>query len=199
MTTLSRILTALAAVALLGAFAWPLWSIGLVAPQYPEGLGMKIRLTTVVGAKDNDLRNINQLNHYIGMKVIDPDAIPELKYMPWVVAGLSTLGLIVAVIGRRKPLVGWVTVLTVGSLMGLADFWRWTYDYGHNIDTEHAIIKIPGTFYQPPIFGVKQILNFTATSWPAPGGLAVMAGVTLAFVATVLAFRTRAPNVLGAI
>ena len=199
MSTLSRILTALAAIALLGAFAWPLWSIGLVAPQYPEGLGMKIRLTTVVGAKDNDLRNINQLNHYIGMKVIDPDAIPELKYMPWVVAGLSTLGLIVAVIGRRKPLVGWVTVLTVGSLMGLADFWRWTYDYGHNIDTEHAIIKIPGTFYQPPIFGVKQILNFTATSWPAPGGLAVMAGVTLAFVATVLAVRTRAPNVLGAI
>ena len=160
---------------------------------------MKIRLTTVVGAKDNDLRNINQLNHYIGMKVIDPDGIPELKYMPWAVAGLSIMGLVVAVIGRRKLLAGWVTVLIVGSLIGLADFWRWTYDYGHNIDTEHAIIKIPGTFYQPPIFGVKQILNFTATSWPAPGGLAVMAGVTLACVATVLAFRTRAPNVLGAL
>lgn len=191
MSKLSRILTALAAIALLGAFAWPLWSIGLVAPQYPEGLGMQIRLTTVQGASENDLRNINQLNHYIGMKVIDPDAIPELKYMPWAVAGLSALGLLVAVVGKRKLLVGWVALLGIFSVAGLADFWRWTYDYGHDIDTEHAIIKIPGTFYQPPIFGVKQILNFTATSWPAPGGIAVMTGVTLAVVATVLAFRTR--------
>ena len=90
MSKLSRLLTALAAIALLGAFAWPLWSIGLIAPQYPEGLGMQIRLTTVQGASEHDLTNINELNHYIGMKVIDPDVIPELKYMPWAVAGLRT-------------------------------------------------------------------------------------------------------------
>ncbi|CAN5909091.1 hypothetical protein BH11GEM1_BH11GEM1_09260 [soil metagenome] len=198
MSKLSRLLTALAAIALLGAFAWPLWSIGLVAPQYPEGLGMKIRLTTVQGASEHDLTNINELNHYIGMKVIDPDAIPELKYMPWAVAGLSVLGLLVAASGRRRLLVGWVALLAVGSAAGLADFWRWTYDYGHDIDIEHAIIKIPGTFYQPPIFGVKQILNFTATSWPALGGIAVMVGVTLALAATVLAFREHDAHVLPA-
>ena len=195
MSKLSRSLTALAAMALLGAFVWPLWSITLVAPQYPEGLGMNIRLTTVAGAKDNDLININGLNHYIGMKVINPDAIPELKYMPWALAGLSGLGVLVAVSGRRKFLVGWVALLAAGSFAGLADFWRWTYDYGHNIDAEHAIIKIPGTFYQPPIFGVKQILNFTATSWPAAGGIAIMVGVSLAVTATVLAFRTHPPKV----
>ena len=198
MSKLSRLLTALAAIALLGAFAWPLWSIGLVAPQYPEGLGMKIRLTTVQGASEHDLTNINELNHYIGMKVIDPDAIPELKYMPWAVAALSALGLLVAASGRRTLLVGWVTLLVTGSAAGLADFWRWTYDYGHDIDIEHAIIKIPGTFYQPPIFGVKQILNFTATSWPALGGIAIMVGVTLALAATVLAFRGHNAHVLPA-
>ena len=191
MSKLSRLLSALAAIALLGAFAAPLWSITLVAPQYPEGLGMQIRLTTVQGTAENDLQNINELNHYIGMRVIDPNSIPELKFMPWMVAGLSVFGLLVAAVGKKALLVGWVGVLVAGSVGGLADFWRWTYDYGHNIDTEHAIIKIPGTFYQPPIFGVKQILNFTATSWPAPGGIAVMLGVALAVAATVLAFRSR--------
>lgn len=192
MTRLTRVLAALGAIALLGAFVWPLWSIGLVAPQYPEGLGMQIRLTTVQGASVNDLRNINQLNHYIGMKVIDPDAIPELRFMPWAVGGLFVLGLVVAATGKQKLLVSWVVVLIVGSVAGLADFWRWTYDYGHDIDVDHAIIKIPGTFYQPPIFGVKQILNFTATSWPAPGGIAVMIGVALAVAAMVLALRSPA-------
>lgn len=196
MTRLTRVLAALGAIALLGAFVWPLWSIGLVAPQYPEGLGMQIRLTTVQGASVNDLRNINQLNHYIGMKVIDPDAIPELRFMPWAVGGLCVLGLVVAATGKRKLLAGWVVALIAGSVAGLADFWRWTYAYGHDIDVDHAIIKIPGTFYQPPIFGVKQILNFTATSWPAPGGIAVMIGVALAVAAMVLALRSpvgRAP------
>ena len=38
------------AVVLLGAvFVAPLWSVRLVAPQYPEGLGMHIRLNTIEG------------------------------------------------------------------------------------------------------------------------------------------------------
>ena len=53
---------------------------------------------------------------------------------------------------------------------GLVDFWHWEYDYGHRLDFEHAIIKIPGMSYQPPLIGVKQLLNFTAVSWPDVGG-----------------------------
>ena len=41
--------------------------------------------------KEHDLKNINSLNHYIGMKAIEPDAIPELRYMPWIVAALAGL------------------------------------------------------------------------------------------------------------
>ena len=40
---------------------------------------MLIRINTVTGIKPNDLANINGLNHYIGMKAIEPDAIPELR------------------------------------------------------------------------------------------------------------------------
>ena len=44
--------TLLVAVVLLGAlFVTPLWSVRLLAPQYPEGIGMQIRLHTIEGVK----------------------------------------------------------------------------------------------------------------------------------------------------
>jgi copper chaperone NosL len=167
-------------------FVLPIWSIGLVAPQYPEGLGMLIRINTVAGATPTDLNNINELNHYIGMKIIDPSVIPELRFMPWIVAALIVLGLLAAAIGRRKIVWGWLAGLTGFAVVGIADFWRWTYDFGHNLDTEHAIIKVPGMVYQPPIIGSKQILNFTATSWPALGTWLAALAMALGIVALLL-------------
>ena len=41
-----------------------------------------IAVDKIVGEKKQDLNSINGLNHYIGMKVISPDDIPELRYMP---------------------------------------------------------------------------------------------------------------------
>jgi len=72
-------------------FFVPLWRIQLQAPQYPEGLGMLIRVNTITGIAPTDLNNINGLNHYIGMKAIEPAAIPVLRYMPWVVGALIVL------------------------------------------------------------------------------------------------------------
>lgn len=191
----SRLLTALAAVLLLGTFAFPLWRIELEAPQYPEGIGMLIRIDTVEGIKPNDLQNINGLNHYIGMKAIEPDAIPELRFMPWIVAGLAAAGLAAALIGRRGALVAWLATLGVAGVAGLADFWKWGYDYGHELD-EHAIIKIPDMAYQPPLIGSKQLLNFTAHSWPDVGGVLAGLACALGVLALVLAVRAsrRAPR-----
>ena len=185
---LSRLLTAVAAVLLLGAFAFPVWRIELEAPQYPEGIGMVIRVHTVEGIKPNDLANINGLNHYIGMKAIEPDAIPELRYMPWVVGGIAAAGLAVAAVGRRGPLAAWLGAFLAAGLAGLADFWRWGYDYGHDLDP-HAIIKIPGMAYQPPLIGSKQLLNFTAHSWPDVGGILAGLAFALGALALVLAVR----------
>jgi copper chaperone NosL len=186
-----RVLLA-AATLLLGAlFVTPLWTIRLVAPQYPEGLGMVIRLNTITGVKENDLRSINSLNHYIGMRAIEPDAIPELRFMPWIVAGLIVIGLVAIIVNRRRCLVGWASLLTVAGAAGLYDFWRWGYDYGHNLDASEAIIVVPGMTYQPPLVGSKQLLNFTATSWPALGGwLAALAFLCVA-AALVLSFSPR--------
>ena len=191
MPKLARTLTFMAALFLAATLALPIWRISLIAPQYPEGLGMQIRLNTVEGVKQQDLANINELNHYIGMKVIDPTAMPELHYMPWIVGALVAAGLLVALIGRRGPLYGWVAALAAGGAAGLGDFWRWTYDFGHHLDTEHAIIRVPGMVYQPPLIGVKQILNFRAASWPAPGGVLLAVAFGLGAWALVLAVRER--------
>jgi len=182
--------TLLVAVVLLGAlFVTPLWSVRLVAPQYPEGIGMLIKISNVVGMKEHDLRNINSLNHYIGMKAIEPDAIPELRYMPWIAAGLIAAGIGVVASGRRRLLVTWTGAFALLGAAGLYDFWRWSYDYGHNLDVENAIIVVPGMTYQPPLIGTKQLLNFKATSLPATGGLLAGVSFALAIGAIVMSYR----------
>lgn len=178
----SRTLLTAGAVLLVTLYVLPLWRIDLFAPQYPEGLGMLIRLSTIEGVKEYDLRNINALNHYIGMRTIDPAVIPELRIMPWAIAGLLVLGLAAAATGRRSLAVGWLAGLAAFGLAGMTDFWWWGYQYGHNLDP-NAIIVVPGMTYQPPLIGSRQLLNFTAYSWPAPGALAAGASFALGLVA----------------
>ena len=187
----ARVLTFLAAMLLATMYVTPVWSVRLAAPQYPEGLGMYIKLHTIEGVSEHDLDNINTVNHYIGMKTIEPDAIPELKYMPWIVAGLIVSGLTVAALGRRRLLVAWLASFALLGAAGLYDFWRWSYDYGHNLDLEKAVIVIPGMSYQPPLIGTKVLLNFTATSLPSAGGIAAGIAFVLAGAALFISYRRR--------
>lgn len=193
MSTRSRVLFLVGSLLLGLAFVLPIWAVYLQAPQYPEGLGMLIRINDITGLKPNDLENINNLNHYIGMKRIVPESIPELRLMPMIVAGLMATGLLVAAVGRRWLARLWIVLFAAVALVGLVDFYRWEYDYGHNLDTENAIIKIPGMNYQPPLIGSKQLLNFRATSIPAPGGYALIASLALGVLAVVLDWRRAAP------
>jgi hypothetical protein len=178
MSRSSRLIVALAALSLAVLYVLPLWHIGLKAPQYPEGLGLYIAADRIVGEKPQDLNSINGLNHYIGMKTIEPDDIPELRFIPKIIGGLIVLGVLVALVGRRGMLYGYAAVLVAFAAAGLADFYKWTYDYGHNLDPK-AIIKVPGMTYQPPLIGSKQLLNFHATSWPAAGGWVAILVVSL--------------------
>jgi copper chaperone NosL len=185
----TRILFAAASLSLALVYVLPLWHISLDAPQYPEGLGLYIGVSRISGEKPQDLNSINNLNHYIGMKVITPEDIPELRYMPWLVAGLIVTGVVAAASGKRALLAGWVALFGAGALAGLADFYRWGYDYGHNLDPE-AIIKIPGMSYQPPVLGGKQLLNFHATSWPAAGGWVAIVALTVGVVLVIREWRS---------
>jgi len=184
----SRWAVGLASLALALAYAFPLWHIALEAPQYPEGIGFYIWAGKLTGEKPQDLRSINGLNHYIGMKPIEPDTIAELRYMPLAIGALILGGLAVAITGRRRLLYVWLGAFVLFALVGLADFWWWEYDYGHNLDPT-AAIKVPGMNYQPPLIGAKKLLNFTAHSWPALGGLAIMAGAVVAMAVTWIEVR----------
>lgn len=191
MSKLSRVLVAVAGLVLALLYVTPLWRIDLGAPQYPEGLGMRIWVHQIEGAKPNDLQNINGLNHYIGMAPIHPDEIAELRFMPWVVAGLIGCALLVAVAGKRPLLYGFTVLYLLVAAVGLYDFWRWEYDYGHNLDPT-AAIRVPGASYQPPLIGAKKIMNFTAASWPDVGGVAAFVSLGLVLLAVGLEVRRRA-------
>jgi len=166
----------------------PLWRIDLLAPQYPEGLGLRIWVNQITGEKPQDLNSINNLNHYIGMRRIKPEDIPELRLMPWVIGAMVAGGLVTALAGRRWLLAVWVAGVSAGAAAGLADFWKWGYDYGHHLDPD-AAIRIPGMTYQPPLIGTKQLLNFYATSWPDLAGWCAIAAVALGIAVTVREFR----------
>ena len=79
MTPLSRKIFLAASLILVSTYFLPLWKISLDAPQYPEGIGMYIWLDSITGVNPHDLANINGLNHYIGMKKIEPES-----YIPWI-------------------------------------------------------------------------------------------------------------------
>lgn len=197
MSRRSRWMVAGGALLMLLGFITPLWRIQLLAPQYPEGLGLRIWVNQVRGARPPDLNSVNNLNHYIGMQRIESDAIPELRFMPWILGGLIVTGLLVAVVGRRRVLTGWLITASLVCLAGIADFWKWGYDYGHKLDP-HAIIKIPGMSYQPPLIGSKQLLNFHATSWPGLGGWAIVLALALAGAALFLDRRRTAATAAAA-
>jgi copper chaperone NosL len=162
---ISRILVGIAALSLIAAYFVPLWQILMWAPQYPEGLTMKIWINTLSG----EVRTISALNHYIGMKTIEASMFPEFKYMIYIVGALIGFGLLVSVVNRRFMLLSFAGLLVAAGIGALVDFYLWGYDYGHNLNPE-APIKIEGMSYQPPLIGTKQLLNFTAFSGPDIGG-----------------------------
>jgi copper chaperone NosL len=185
MKTHSKIIVIVASLILVLSFFFPIWYIDLEAPQYPEGIGIEIWLNKITGQKPNDLANINGLNHYIGMKEIVPDTIPELKIMPYIIIFLIVFGLITGISGKRSLVYIWIILFIVVAAVGIYDFYMWEYDYGHNLNP-HAAIKIPGMAYQPPLIGSKMLLNFNAISMPHIGSWVLVASVVLAVIALII-------------
>ncbi len=178
MNTKSRIMVAVAALMLILTFFFPLWTIDLNAPQYPEGLGIRIWLDQISGMKPNDLQSINGLNHYIGMKVIDPESIPELKIMPYIIVFMIVFGLLNAYMKNRKLIYIWLILFIILGVIGMYDFYMWEYDYGHQLNPD-APIKVPGMTYQPPLIGSKQLLNISAVSLPSTAAIVIFISMFL--------------------
>lgn len=161
----SRWVLLLGALSLVLTYFVPIWRIDLWAPQYPEGLTMKIWLSKLSG----QVEIINGLNHYIGMAHIKEEMFPEFGILPYCVAFLILAGITAALSARKKGVLAYFLLLVAAAAVALYDFWKWGYEYGHNL-SDDAPIKVPGMAYQPPLLGYKELLNFGAYSIPDIGG-----------------------------
>lgn len=184
LSTLSRVVIAITSLSIIASYFVPVWRIDLFAPQYPEGLVMKIWLKNLTG----DVDIINGLNHYIGMKKISVEMFPEFSYLIYLVAAFIIYGLVIAFTGSRKILFSYLVVSVIGGILALYDFYQWGYDYGHNLNPD-APIKVPGMGYQPPVIGHKKLLNFDAYSMPDVGGYIIIGVVLIAAIIWFIAKR----------
>ena len=186
----SRLIFLLGVLLPAGGFFLPLWQILMWAPQYPEGLGMKIWIDNISG----DVKIINALNHYIGMRNIEVDMFPEFGYMKLVVGLIILSGLLLVAINRRWSVYTYLGIMIATGMAALYDFYSWGYDYGHNLNPE-APIKVPGMAYQPPVLGTKQLLNFLAYSGPDSGGWLFIGSAVVTVLVILLEKFTKRPAI----
>jgi copper chaperone NosL len=180
-----RALALAAALLLLPTYFFPLWNLTMFAPQYGGGLRLDIYGYKLEGGNQGqDLKEINLLNHYIGMRDLAADDFTEFKWMPFVLGALALLFLRAAVVGRVLDLVDSFVLFGYFGLFSLWSFAYKLYRYGHDL-APTAPVKVPP--FMPPLFGGQQLANFEVYSYPSLGswalvgaGLALLVAITLA-------------------
>ena len=173
-----KALLVLAGLCIFSAVFLPIWRIELDAPQYPEGLGLLIYANRLAG----DVDIINGLNHYIGMKTLHAEEFIEFTVLPYIIGFFGLWTILTAFLKSKRAVIILLACFALFGVLAMYDFWRWEYEYGHNLDPTAAII-VPGMAYQPPLIGFKQLLNFGAYSIPDIGGwLMLLGGILIFFV-----------------
>lgn len=163
----TRIVLALAVIPLAFAATQKLWTLHFEAPQYPKGLDLYVYTYTIEGGNGGtDLPEINTLNHYVGMKKLDPADFADLDFIPFAIGALVLLALRVAVIGDVRSLIDLAVLTGYFGAFSIGRFVYMLYRYGHDLDP-HAPITLPS--FMPPVLGTKQMGNFTVSSFPAAG------------------------------
>jgi hypothetical protein len=184
---LPRALLVTAAVLTLSVAVFPLWSLTMFAPQYPDGLRLYIYSYKLDG--DNagqDVKEINVLNHYIGMRDLVTADFGEFKWMPFVVGALALLFLRAAVHAHLGDLLDVTVLYLYFALFSLWSFGYKMYHYGHDLAPTAAVKVEP---FMPPMFGYKKLANFDVWSYPGVASYALMAiGVAL-LLALAMAWR----------
>lgn len=180
--TRRRVLVALlsisAAVLIFVSFFLPYWKFTLVAPQYPYGLHVTVYLNKLEG----DVRELDILNHYIGMKKMEEAAQFERKIAFWAVLMLSLITLAFLFSGRKGAI--FFVLPALGFPVGfIADLFFWLYKFGHDLNP-HAPIKI--TPFTPTLFGEGKVAQFKTFATFGPGFYLAVAGAILIFIAFVL-------------
>jgi hypothetical protein len=187
----SRLLLLLAAVAIGVSLFYPLWKLHLVAPQYSDGLDLYISSFKIEGGGFNGqhLVEINNLNHYIGMKPIQQADFLEMRWMPFVFGLIILMILRSVVFGEMSNVVDLFAVYVYFGVFSIGSFWYRLYQYGHELDP-HAPMHIKP--FTPLLIGVKQIANFREYSFPQAGAYLLCGSVLLILLAGWLSRKEKA-------
>jgi len=188
-----RGLVVLAAILLIAVYLFPLWQLTMFAPQYPDGLRLQIYSYKLDGGnRGQDVKEVNVLNHYIGMPALTTEAFTEFKWIPFVVGIMAILCLRAAVLGRTIMLVDVVVMYGYFALFSLWSFGYKLYTYGHNLSPE-AAVKVPP--FMPPMFGYRKIANFEIYSYPGIASYALGAAFLILFGALALGWVQHRPRI----
>jgi nitrous oxidase accessory protein len=169
-----KFLISLAAAGLIAiALHVPIWQMSLEAPQYPKGL----KLVAYGNRIEGDLREINIINHYVGMETIEVVPAPEMALYPYALYLL--LGLCLAApFHRRLAQLALAGILATGVVI-LADLQWWLHDFGQNLHPGAPIRVEPFT---PLALGTSTIGNFKSTAFVSWGYLCFFGAAVLVFV-----------------
>jgi hypothetical protein len=165
----SRGLILIGVLLLLPTFFSPLWNLKLYSNQFPEGLVLKIYSYKLEGGQSayrDDLKEINALNHYIGMRELKEEEFTEFKWIPFVIGGVMLLAMRVVVLGKMSKLVDVFVLFSYFGLFSLWSFYHKLYVYGHELDPT-AAVKVPP--FTPPLIGHQTLANFEVYSYPNVG------------------------------
>lgn len=164
------------------AYLRPWWQFYLYAPQYPNGLVLDISLTGLGG----DAREVNMLNHYIGMKGLDEAAALERQLAVWGVGLVALLSVSLTLfVGKRW---NWVILLPALGfpLAFVGDSVAWLHHFGHTLDP-HAPLRIP--MFTPEFFGWGEIGQFKTYAMPLSGFWLALAALGTMLLAVYLRRR----------
>lgn len=169
-----------AALLLVGSIFLPYWRMTLRAPQYPGGL----RVDAYLNHLEGDVREVDGLNHYIGMRPLGEAAKLErsLSIAALVVVAL----LVVAAIYIHNR---WAALLTLPALLFpavfLADMRHWLQHFGTDLDPAAPLSSSIQPFV-PPVLGRGVVGQFATVAAPGTGlvmaalaSLAILAGLWL--------------------
>jgi copper chaperone NosL len=185
----SRALLLVAAGLIFVVYFLPLWNLTMFAPQYPHGLRLDIYEDGFVGGHNGqDVKEINVLNHYIGMRDLATEDFTEFNWMPFVLGGVGLLFLRAAVLGTVKEMVDSIVVLGYIGTFSLWSFGYRLYRYGHDL-LPTAPVKVDP--FMPPMFGYQKIANFEVYSYPRAGTYLLLVAVALVLGGLFIAWRER--------
>lgn len=182
-----RLLLLLSVAVLPLAWQGPLWRMSFQSNQYPDPLRLAIHIDHLEGqltSNRDDLREINTLNHYIGMRPLLESDFTEFVWLPFVIGIIGLLILRLVAFGRLRDLVDVFVLYVYFGLFSMWTFYSKLHTYGHQLDPEAPIKVKPFT---PPMLGSVQIANFRVNSYPDLAAYVLTASAALVALALLFA------------